>query len=750
MQKDASGLATVSLAAIMLAAFGGTAAAGAGAETSVRDDSGMSRAADQTETAQTDGLEEVDVAEEILVTGRAQQFYLQTTPSLGNKFPDDLKNIPQSIQILTKQLIEDQGAVEITDLYRNISSVSIFSYSGVTFRGFRQDEIRYDGLLGDPFSGFSVPLLFDIEQVEVIKGPSGALFGGGEPGGLINYATRGPDDEFGGYVRLVGGNFDLRGARAEVTGPLDEAGTLLFRLGAAYEDVEPFRFNTDKEDLVLAADIEWRPGPDTQAWLKFDYVEQDFQGARLRGVPVDDEGEFLTTRRFNTNEETDFQRLEATAFTGSFNQRLTDALSFTLSGRAVLSQERQNYHENRGLFINDEGVARVRREFRDQDRDIQQYSALAEFVYDFDIGDTEHTFLFGGEFFRRDGEDFFLISSDSRRAGQFPPNFIVPDLNLIDPDYGNSNPDLFDPFFQTERTTQFDQWAIYAQDQIAVTDRLKLSLGARFEGFSEDLDSVQTILVTGQATEAVASASDETVTVRTGLVYDWTDSFTTYFNFSTGFTPQGVASQEPEAGGPFNPERGRLFEVGAKWDLMQDKVYLQTALYQINKTNILVADPAPDAPTGALATIGEARSRGVEVDLVGDITTEWSVALNYAYNDTVILEGSDEIINAVGDEFANAPDHQLGFWTRYDIPVIASAITFGGEYVSERISLSGQEVDPYAIFDAGWITNWRNLQFQVNVRNLFDKVYAESGFISRTGHFPGEPRTVRVEVTARF
>ena len=124
--------------------------------------------------------------EEIVVTGRAQQYYRATKPSLGNKFPDDLKDIPQSIQILSRQLIEDQQAVEITDIYRNISSVSVFSYSGVTFRGFRQDEIRYDGLLGDPFSGFAVPLLFDIEQVEVIKGPSGALFGGGEPGGIIN------------------------------------------------------------------------------------------------------------------------------------------------------------------------------------------------------------------------------------------------------------------------------------------------------------------------------------------------------------------------------------------------------------------------------------------------------------------------------------------------------------------------------------------------------------------------------------
>lgn len=704
--------------------------------------------AQQLETQ--DEVQPIQVDEEIIITGRAQQYYLRTAPSLGNKFPDDLKDIPQSIQILPAQLIEDQGAVEITDLYRNISSVSIFSYSGVTFRGFRQDEIRYDGLLGDPFSGFSVPLLFDIEQVEVIKGPSGALFGGGEPGGIINYVTKGPTEEEGGYVTLVGGNYDLYGARAEYTGSLNEDDTLFFRVGAAFEDTDTFRFNTNKKDIVLAADLLWKPSNDTRAELKFDYVEQDFQGARLRGVPVDDDGEFLTTRRFNTNETSDFQRLEAYAFTSKFDHRLNDALRFTLAGRVVLSDERQNYHENRGLFTTDEGVQRVRREFRDQTRENDQYSALGEFIYDFEVGGNSHQLLIGGEYFHLDSSGLFFTGSDSRRAAALPPNFIVPDLNLINPDYGNSGPSAFDPFVRRDLASEFEQWAIYVQDRFDVTDKLKLSLGARLEGFSEDSSSVQTVLVTGAVSSGADTASDETVTYRAGLVYDWSETVSTYFNFSTGFQPQRASNQEPGTGGPFAPERGRLFEVGAKWTLFEDAVYLQTAAYQINKTNILVADPTPDAPTGALVSIGEARSRGIEVDLVGDLMPNWTLALNYAYNDTVILEGSDEIRNAVGDEFANAPDHQFGFWTRYDFDSINSAITFGGDYVSRRISLSGQTVDPYAIFDAGWITAWRNLEFQVNVRNLFNKVYAESGFISRTGHFPGEPRTVRFEVSARF
>jgi len=691
-----------------------------------------------------------EAPDEFLITGRAQEYYLQSAPSLGNKFPGDIRDIPQSIQIIPEQLIQDQAAIEITDLYRNISSVSVFSYSGVTFRGFRQDEIRYDGLLGDPFSGFSVPLLFDIRQVEVIKGPSGALFGGGEPGGLINYVTRRPSDEVDGYLTGVVGNFDLAGARGEISGPVDRAETLLVRVGGAYEDTDTFRFNTNKEDLVLAADIEWRPTEATSALFRFDYIEQDFQGARLRGVPVDDDGVFLTTRRFNTNEPTDFQRLEAAVYTLNVDHQFTENLSVTLGGRYIDSQELQNYHENRGLFTDGSGTTFARREFRDQRRDIQQYTGLGELVYSADVAGARHTFLAGGEYYRRENADFFLTSSDSRRAGQLPPNFIVPDLNFFDPNYGDSNPALFDPFIETDRTIDFDFWAIYLQDQVELTDKLTVSLGGRYESFTETLDSAQTVIPLANVVQTVGSESDDALTVRTGVVYNVTDRVATYFNYSTGFAPQGASAQEPEAGAPFEPERGRLFEVGTKVDLFGDSVYAQVAAYQINKTNVLVADPTPGAPTGALASIGEARSRGVEVDIVGDISETWTFTMSYAYNDAVILEGADEITNAVGNEFANAPDHQLGFWTRYDIPAAHSAIAFGGQYVSEQISLSGQRVRPYHIYDATWITAWDRFQFQVNARNLFDKVYAESGFLARTGHFPGEPRTVRAELTLRY
>ena len=151
----------------------------------------------------------------------------------------------------------------------------------------------------------------------------------------------------------------------------------------------------------------------------------------------------------------------------------------------------------------------------------------------------------------------------------------------------------------------------------------------------------------------------------------------------------------------------------------------------------------------ALLNIGEVESRGFETTLVGDLTEHWTLTANYAYNDTLLEEGT--ISNTYdGRRFANTPRHQAGFWARYNIAVIDSAFAMGVDYVSEQVSLNGQRVKPFTIFDASWTTRWDNVLLSVNVKNLFDKVYAVSGFSERNGHFPGEPREVVVQLSYDF
>jgi iron complex outermembrane receptor protein len=214
--------------------------------------------------------------------------------------------------------------------------------------------------------------------------------------------------------------------------------------------------------------------------------------------------------------------------------------------------------------------------------------------------------------------------------------------------------------------------------------------------------------------------------------------------------PQSAANQNPAAGGPFDAERSKQWEVGMK-SLLADRVALNMAVYRIDRSNIVQATGEVIGGVNQLAALGLVRSTGMELDLLADLSERWVLNLTYAYNDARVKDaGPNGITNASGDRFANAPRNKLGLWTRYDLPAINSAIGFGADHVGERVSLDGQTVKAYTVFDVSWKTTWRQWQFQANVKNLFDKVYAASGFIERNGHFPGDPRRVYVQAAYSF
>lgn len=681
--------------------------------------------------------------EEVVVTGRAQEFYRVDETTFATKTPTPVLNVPQSVQVLTRQLIEDQAARDITDLYRSISGMTFFSYSGVTFRGFRQDEIRYDGVRGDPFAGFAVPQLFTIQRVEVLKGVAGMLYGSGEPGGIINYVTKKP--EFGesrALLEFTGGSRSLGGIAAEITGPLSwgDGDEYAYRLGALYEEEDSFRNNAGRESTILDSGLSWRPSDDTEITGQVHYYDVELPGNRLRGVPVDDQGNFLTSIHWNTNEPTDFLAMDALIGLLGIQHRFTDDFGANIKVRYVDNEESQEYHESRGPAA--PGSSLYLREFRDQERSNEEISLVADFVLQRDINDSEHTILFGAEAYRQD------TAFQARTARQFNPldpdasPGPVPPLDLLNPQYGNSGIDFFRDGFEPLRRSGSEarRYGVYVQDQVRLSDYWQLIGGARFDSF-EDEDPLSGM-----------SNSDEALSLRGGIIFKPVDSVSTYLSYGEGFLPQGVL--DPADGGPFEPQEARQLEFGLKSELFGGRVFGGLAVYRIVKDGVLVANPDPNAGLGGipnLLQIGEVTSKGFELDFVGDVTRLWTFQASYAYNDARITGGGAGNVGfSVGDRFANAPRHELGFWTRHEIPFLNSAIAGGIEYVSERISIDGQRVQPYTVADLSWITALDPWKFQVNVRNLFDEVYAASGFITRTGHFPGEPRTLVVQVSRSF
>ncbi|WP_296718547.1 TonB-dependent siderophore receptor [Erythrobacter sp.] len=682
-------------------------------------------------------------AESIIVTGRAQKLYRVETTT-ASKLPTEPLLSSQNITVITSDLIQDQGARDAQDIYRNISGVSFFSYAGVTARGFRQEEIFFDGLRGDPYAGFSVPQLFNLERVEFLKGPAGMLYGPGAPGGLFNYVTKKPQlNGFSADVRGIVGNADRFGGSAEVNAPL--GGDFAARGGLFYEDRGLFRFNAASRTFIADGGVSYDPGP-FKLILQATRYDQELDANRLRGVPTDDEGNFLASRRWNHNEPGDFLNLRSDVLQGRVEAEPLPGVTFDATLRYNNAVEEQQYHEPRGLFDSDgDGVRDASvREFRGQRREQENWSFGTNLVWSTDIGDLGNRMLVGGDYF--DGS----LDFDSRliRGRAAPTPGLPGPLSLLDPVYGVSDPATYNlPAFQN-RLTEGYRWGVYLLDELTI-DRLILTGGLRFDRFSDT--------ITGGAFGIVQedSFADEDVTWRVGAVYRVTDEVSAFAQYSTSFEPQGIGSQDPRAGGPFSPTTGDMFEGGIKTALMDGRVQSSLSAYQIRRRNILQVDPRGDVGNDGVddfVAFGEVTSKGIEFDIAADITPDWVLTMAYAYNDTTITgdNGGGGIGNRVGDRFANAPEHQLGFWTRYQIPDLGLAAAFGGDYVSEQVSLSDQRVQPFMIFDASLIYEVGPVRTMLRVDNLFDKTYAVSGFIDRTGHFPGEPRSIFLEVGYAF
>ena len=692
------------------------------------------------------------------VQGRAEAFYLDTDSNIGSKIDLDIVDLPQSAQVLSKQLIIDQGAQDITDLYRSIAGVSEFSYSGVMFRGFRDSSnLLYDGVRGDPYSGFSVPRLFNVERVEVIKGPSASLYGAGEPAGFINYVTKKPSFERKREVVLTSGSHDMYGTSFDSTGKW--ADKLAYRLGGFFQQEDTFRNNVGEKNQELAGGLLFLLSDYTELTTTFDYVDQELDGHRLRGVPTDKDGNFVVGRRFNTNERSDYQNLQALVLQADLKHIFDDTLSMNATWRYLDNKRRQGYHEPYWLArdVNGDGVRDVsdggilRRQYRLQYRANKEYSLTLDFVKKLRLAGMDHQLLFGSDYHDIDTEYDYFRANGTRDG--------VPNLNIYNPVYGQADPSTYRLRNTNRYGAKTNRYSVYLQNYTTLSERWRLMLGARYDRFEDETKKPRSLLRSHEKSDH----SDSKVSPRVGLSYKpaMLDNGNIYLNYSESFNPISLSRQSD--GGSLNSETGEQWEVGFKQEFFDGQMLGTVALYQITKKDMAVSNPASQDSNDGIpdyVTLGKVKSEGVELTLVGDITPDWTITANYAWNDVRVTQFADgqQAGNTIRDsknpnkkkQFVNAPEHQAGLWTRYALRQIDSSVGFGMKYVSERFNFNDQRIKPYTIFDANWTTEWDQLTMQVNIYNLFDRTYAVSGFLNRPGHFPGAPREIVLQLRYNF
>lgn len=664
----------------------------------------------------------------LIVTGRALSHYKEETATIGSRTDTQIDKTPQSVQVLTETLIEDQAAHQVTDLYRSISGVSQDNVSTVTFRGFHQDEQLYDGMRGNPYKEFfTVPQLVNVEEVQAIKGPAGALYGAGEPGGVINYVSKKPTYEPETFIKLGAGNKDYHSAQFSSSGPVNEDASQRYRISLYQDESGSYRNNVDQDNQNIDLGYAWDISDDSTLTVQYTNIDQTLHGARLRGIPTDDDGNFLADDSWNANEPGDYQALDAETFQAKLEQYLTQDVSWDLGLRYFKGEEAQKYHESRGLTDTDnDGVDdAIRRQYRDQLRTNEGVTLSSNLVFDLD----DHTILVGTDY-TRNTYDYLYYRSNN------------PDtLSLANPVY-DADTSAYSMSLVQNNSTVSQQIGLLLQDQWAATEKLDLVAGVRLNYFDQDF-------VDNTNSSNNADYSDQGVDTRVGATYQLNQHIKPYTSFSTGYQPQSASDQQASSGGPFDAEESQQMEAGVRTYWLDNRLNVNFAVYHIIRENILQEDPND---SDLLIALGKVRSQGAEIDVLADITNRWVANLSYAYNDTVIKDANadDGIQFAAGESrrFSNSPLHQLGLWTRYDLPSLSSSVSVGAEYVSQQYNRDHQKVKPYTVYDATWQTKIDAWTLQATIKNLTDEVYATSGFNRNIGSNLGERR--RIYLSAQY
>ena len=682
-----------------------------------------------TTTAQTPD-EEI----EIIATGEAEEEednYQVNNATTATRIDTPLKDIPQSIQVVPEQVIEDQQANTLEDVLRNISGVSAGDSFGNTterfvIRGFAQDTTLVDGFRQGAF-GQGFPSLERLERVEVLKGPASILYGNLEPGGVINLVTKKPLAEQFVENSIELGSFALFQYNLDFSDAIDSEKSLLYRFNANVEYSDGFRdFEQDLTRLSLAPTISWQIGDNTDLLIDFSYLNEDRPFDRGIVAIGDDVADIPYDRIFQQPD--DNYELEQITASYQLEHRFNEKWKLRNSFRLV-SADTSDFRLD-SWFIDDSGE--LERLFRSNENINENYSLQTNVVGEFATGKVTHQLLFG--------VDLDRATSVGQQAAlpDDPPFFINIFTQEADPVPDLEPEDL--TFLVRDENTRADLIGIYLQDLISLGEKFKILVGGRFDIYDQ-----KTIDFTEDTT---VKQSQEEFSPRVGLVYQPIEPISLYASYSTSFNPDPFNSTTVD-GEIIEPSTGTQYEIGVKGEFFDGNLTATLAFYQIDLEN--VATTNPDNFDFSIAA-GEVSSRGVELDVTGEILPGWKIIASYAYTDAEITESNDF---PEGNKLENVPENSASLWTTYQFQQgTLQGLGFGAGifFVGDRQGDLDNTVTlpSYVRTDAAIFYRQDNWQANLNFQNLFDVDYIASSEGFREYLRPGDPFTVVGSFSVQF
>lgn len=651
------------------------------------------------------------------------------TTSSATRTPTALLDIPQSVQIIDRQLLLQQQAVTMSDIVRNASGVTVPNSSGgraedINMRGFTTSTVFKDGFRFDGFASRAPLEVANIEQVEVLKGPSSGLFGRLDPAGVVNLITKQPLPKRYLSVQVQRGGWRNWRPSIDAGGPLNRSRTLLYRFNILYQNSDSFRDFLYQQRVFVSPALTWNIND--RSTLKY-YA--DYQGGRSvidRGlVAIGDRPAPLPPNRYLGNPYVPYPYKQGR--TGlTFEHFFGPSWNFRSAERSNVAYAGYNGWQPTGLLANIANTTLLELSSGSTEQNLQQHYWQNDLVGRVSTGPVQHTVITGLDLNRETFDSQTYGTSQRVRINIYNPVYAFPLMT------GGVTAD-------TRNVNQYG--GAFVQDQIKLLPRLKILVGARYD--------VAQLATTNNLRRTRTNTRNTAWTPRAGIVVNPTSFSSIYANYSRSFLPQSGTTVN---GDPFNPERGEVYEAGVKLNLLSQRLVTSASVFQIRKRGILTADPFN---TGFSIQVGEQRNRGVEFDATGKLSTHWTVLANYAHNDPRITRDN---IYRPGNFLLSTPFDSGSFWTNYDFSgKRVAGVDLGGFNMGAGVFAVGKRwgdldnsflIPGYARLDLGMsyaIRRADKVRYRLafNLNNLLDRNYYE-GVRGRAGIIPGSPRSAIV------
>ena len=670
---------------------------------------------------------------EIEVKDNLAKTYLKKTTSTATKTDTRIRDIPQSISVITEEQIKDQSLLGLKDAIQYSPGVMAGQGEGnrdsIWFRGNQStSDIFVDGVRDDVQYYRD---LYNIDRVEVLMGPNGMIFGRGGVGGVINRVVKEAAWENKNEIKIQGGAYDHKRSSVDLNNRIDE--TLAVRVNAMIEDSGSFRQGVESERKAINPTFTFKPSDKTKVVVGMEYFND--KRTSDRGIPSLSNG--LQSYPYSTSRST---------FFGNASQSPNEAI--VKNGYAIIDHTFDNgvsvknhtrfsnydkYYQNvyayNHVSIADKKLT-IDGYYDNTQR--QNFFNQTDLTYNFKTGSVSHKLLMGLEIGFQENENY-RIKSTTRESVEAsnPFTFLT-----------------FDSSRDRNTSTDISNQAVYFQDQISLNEQYKIIAGLRYDQFKTKYNDIKD-------SSNSATINDQFVTPRIGLVYKPIEPVSLYTSYSLSYLPrtgEQLTSLTP-TNKSFDPEKFTNIEAGIKYDLLQS-FSISSSIYRLERSKMAITDPS--LPSTNIILVDGQVTKGFELGVAGKLFDSYSMYGGYTYQDAEITKnqvtGTTQITS--GTSLGHVPEHTFSLWNKYELNETWSAalgvVSRSDMYAATPTTSTAVKLPGYARLDAAIYANInKQTKLQLNIENLLDKTYYQSAHNNYNIMY-GYPLTARATVTYTF